>query len=94
MSKSSRKVGSAGRFGPRYGVRVRRRVADIEARQRKDHTCPSCGAEKVNRKSTGIWECRRCGHVFAGGAYLPQTKMMRLEAALEAEPEEVLEEFE
>lgn len=92
MSKKSKKVGTSGRFGPRYGVRVRRRIAAIEKRQKQDHACPECGAEKVRRTDTGIWSCRRCGHTFAGGAYVPETKMMRLEE-LEAAPEDVLEEF-
>lgn len=91
MAKKSRKVGSSGRYGPRYGVRVRRRIAAIEERQKKDHACPECGAEKVRRTDTGIWECRRCGHTFAGGAYVPETKMMRIEE-LEEAPGEVLEE--
>lgn len=91
MAKKSRKVGSSGRYGPRYGVRVRRRIAAIERRQKKDHACPECGAEKVRRTDTGIWACRRCGHTFAGGAYVPETKMMRIEE-LEEAPGEVLEE--
>lgn len=94
MSKKTGKSGSAGRYGARYGVRVRRRTADIEARQRKDHACPSCGATKVRRRDTGIWACRRCGHTFAGGAYVPTTKAARVEVAVEELSEEALEELE
>lgn len=72
MTRGTVKVGPAGRYGPRYGVRSRAQVAAIEARQREKHPCPSCGLEKVRRAGTGIWECRRCGHRFAGGAYLPK----------------------
>src|SRR5207302_997886 len=35
------------------------------------HVCPRCAAVAVRRSSTGVWTCRRCGYVFAGGAYRP-----------------------
>jgi len=71
MSRRTKKVRSAGRFGPRYGVRIRRRIQEVEGEQRKRHRCPRCLAVSVRRRSTGVWECRHCGHVFAGGAYRP-----------------------
>lgn len=67
------KVGSAGRFGARYGRIARKRVADIEGIMRQDHRCPECEAEAVSRDGTGIWECGQCGHRFAGGSYVPET---------------------
>lgn len=66
-------TGSAGRFGARYGRVSRRRVADIEATMNEKHTCPDCGEDAVERQGTGIWECRKCGHKFAGGTYRPET---------------------
>lgn len=72
MSDKNR-TGSAGRFGPRYGRVARRRVSDIEQTARAKHVCPDCSAEKVQRRGTGIWECQRCGHKFAGGTYRPET---------------------
>jgi large subunit ribosomal protein L37Ae len=66
-------TGSAGRFGARYGRVSRRRVSDIEGEMNKDHVCPDCGADAVDRQGTGIWECEKCGHKYAGGAYSPQT---------------------
>ncbi|MEK6851471.1 MAG: 50S ribosomal protein L37ae [Candidatus Thermoplasmatota archaeon] len=71
MSRRTKKVGSAGRFAARYGVRIRRRIQEVEAEQRKRHQCPRCLAYSVKRKSTGVWACGRCGLVFAGGAYRP-----------------------
>ncbi|MBP1912256.1 large subunit ribosomal protein L37Ae [Thermococcus stetteri] len=67
------KVGSAGRLGPRYGLKIRRRVAAVEARMKQKHVCPVCGRRAVRRISTGIWQCQKCGATFAGGAYLPTT---------------------
>jgi large subunit ribosomal protein L37Ae len=69
MSLRTKKVKSVGRFGPRYGVRIR----EIEARQKVWHECPSCAAPRVKRSHTSIWECRKCGHKFAGGSYMPRT---------------------
>lgn len=72
-SQRKGRVGSAGRFGPRYGRVARKRVGDIEAVSRAEHECPECGEERVNREGTGIWECRACGYRFAGGTYRPDT---------------------
>lgn len=88
MAKRTKKVGSVGRFGARYGVRAKSRVKNIEIHQKLKHVCPSCGHKKVKRLSTGIWQCGKCGVKFAGGAYLPKTeagqnieKMLRTEAS-------------
>ena len=70
---ANQEVGSAGRFGARYGRVARRRVAEIEADTNADHECPECGVEDVARTDTGIWECGNCGYAFAGGAYRPET---------------------
>lgn len=71
MARRTRKVGVVGRYGPRYGVRIRRRVQEIEEGLRQRHVCPNCQAVAVKRRSSGVWACRRCGAVFAGGAYRP-----------------------
>lgn len=82
----TKKVGPAGRFGPRYGTKVRKLVAEIERRQRQAHKCPSCGALRVKRVSTAIWQCRKCGVKFASGAYVPSAAA-RAVAPTEAERE-------
>jgi len=73
MAEKKGKTGSAGRFGARYGRVSRRRVAEIEADMHDDHACPECGADAVSRDGTGIWQCGKCAHRFAGGSYRPET---------------------
>lgn len=70
-----KKSRSAARFGPRYGRKHRQRVADVEEKMRKRHRCPRCTAIAVKRMGTALWRCRRCGVVFAGGAYMPATPL-------------------
>ena len=74
MAKRTKKVGPAGRFKARYGVRARTRLRNVEIIQKAKHICPTCGHQKVKRVSTSIWQCRKCGVKFAGGAYFPRTE--------------------
>ena len=71
MSQGTKKVGSTGRFGPRYGVSVRRKLGAVEKKQKQKHECPSCSKIKVKRISTGIFQCGSCDYQFASGAYYP-----------------------
>ena len=73
MARRTKKVGTAGRYGPRYGVKIRRRISELELHQKRKHTCPDCNYQAVKRISTGIWQCRHCGYTYAGGAYMPKT---------------------
>ena len=74
MAKRTKKVGSAGRFKARYGVRARTKIRNVEVHQKAKNICPSCGHKKVKRESTSIWKCTKCGAKFAGGAYIPKTE--------------------
>lgn len=74
MAKRTKKVGPAGRFQARYGVKSRTILRNVELAQRVKHICPSCGHRKVKRISTSIFQCRKCNVKFAGGAYLPKTE--------------------
>lgn len=88
MAKRTKKVGPAGRFQARYGVRTRTQIRNIEIEQRAKHICPSCGHKKVKRISTSIWQCRKCGIKFAGGAYHPRTESTQnIEKILRGETE-------
>jgi large subunit ribosomal protein L37Ae len=63
------KVGSAGRFGARYGRVARRRVSEIE----DDMENAEVDGDSVTRVGTGIWKNDETGEVFTGGAYRPET---------------------
>ena len=76
MAKRTRKVGVAGKFGPRYGVKARRIYTEVVNKKNKKYECPNCGYRSVSRRDTGIWKCRHCDHTFAGGAYVPQTRIV------------------
>ncbi len=71
MSKRTKKVGSSGRLGVRYGVKVRKRIADIERVSKGRHECPKCKAVALTRDANGIWSCRHCGAIIASSSYMP-----------------------
>ncbi len=74
----TKKVKLAGRFGPRYGVKVRKSIIKIETAQRRKYVCKKCGKRSVKRVGTGIWECKSCGYRFAGGTYIPSTPSSKM----------------
>ena len=63
--------GPAGRFGARYGIKIRRKINRVESRQKSKHKCPYCDEIKVKRVSLGIYQCKKCESKFTGGAYTP-----------------------
>ncbi len=65
----TKKVGSAGRYGARYGKRVRALVTEIEKLQRKKQLCPYCKKRRAKRISLGVYLCKKCGSKFTGKAY-------------------------
>lgn len=71
MPTKSKKTKSTGRFGARYGKRVKDNVVKVESKQRKKQKCPFCGKLGVKRVSKGIWQCTRksCGKKFASGTF-------------------------
>jgi large subunit ribosomal protein L37Ae len=70
----TKKVGSTGRYGPRYGAKLRRRVLDIETKAKEPVRCPACATKALKRQAVGLWTCNKCGLLFAGGAYVPYTE--------------------
>lgn len=91
MSKIAEKkktLGSAKRFGPRYGRTVKEKLLKAEKQARTSYKCPYCHKEKVKRESIGIWSCKKCGSKFTGKAYsLPKKVVIKEEIA-----EEIIEE--
>jgi Ribosomal protein L37AE/L43A len=53
----------------RYGARIRKRAAEIKKKKIALYKCDSCGEIKIERIGTGIWKCRHCDAIYAGGAY-------------------------
>ena len=70
MAAKRKKIKAAGRFGAGYGTRVRKKLNEIEALQRKKQVCPFCRKPGVRREAAGIWHCQKCGKRFAGHAYV------------------------
>ncbi len=88
MSKRTKKVGNTGWMGPRYGIRLRRRVLDLDRARGASAACPRCSTVTIDRVASGVFECRRCGTRFASGAYLfsPAPPITRAERPETAEP--------
>lgn len=75
MAKT-KKIGISGRYGVRYGRRVKESLRKIEEKQKAKHVCPVCKKNSVVRISAGIWKCKKCNTKFAGGAYLPKVEVV------------------
>jgi large subunit ribosomal protein L37Ae len=70
---NTKKVGTAGRFGARYGVRIRKRLLRVENKAKEPYACPFCGFSRTKREAAGLFVCRKCNAKFTGGAYVPET---------------------
>jgi large subunit ribosomal protein L37Ae len=69
MERRTAKVGITGKYGTRYGQKLRKQVKAIEILQRKKTICPFCGKTSIKRAAVGIWKCRACKRAIAGGAW-------------------------
>ncbi|MBU2104537.1 MAG: 50S ribosomal protein L37ae [Nanoarchaeota archaeon] len=69
MPSKLKKTKSAGRFGARFGTRVRKKLVNVESKQRKKQKCPFCNRLGAKKLSKGIWKCPKCNKKFAGGTY-------------------------
>lgn len=80
------KLGSAKRFGARYGKKPKQLFAEIEKLQRAKHKCPYCHYIKVRRLSYGIWHCKKCNSKFTGKAYTISEALPGEKAKIEEQP--------
>ncbi len=78
MMGKTKKAHRTGRFKARYGKSIRERVQKIEKKQAVHNICPNCAKPKVKRLAKGIFECKKCGFKFAGGAYSPETNIGKI----------------
>merc|ERR1712225_89168 len=69
MTKRTKKVGVTGKYGTRYGASLRKQVKKMEITQHSRYACTFCGKDAVKRTAVGIWNCRACRKVTAGGAW-------------------------
>ena len=81
MAKGTKKVGITGRYGPRYGVKVRKQIRDISRHRARAQRCPECQHDAVKRISSGIWYCNHCKLKFAAAAYSTRMRSFRREEA-------------
>jgi len=75
MGRKTKKIGPTRGLEARYGATVRKRYIEVVSGLKKEHKCPRCGSASVRRQSVGVWACKKCGAVFTGGAYTPETKL-------------------
>ena len=71
MTSKLKKAKSTGRFGARYGKRIRDSMVAVESKQRVKQKCPFCKKPGAKRLSKGVWQCTRkkCNKKFASGTY-------------------------
>ena len=71
MASKLKKIKSAGRFGARYGKKIKTKLIKVEQKQRIKQICPFCEKVGVKRISKGIWQCTRkkCDKKFASNVY-------------------------
>ena len=57
------------RFGARYGLRIKKKLAKIEVMKKGRQKCPYCNYVAAKWSEIGIWECSKCGSKFTDKAY-------------------------
>ncbi|CAM6020600.1 unnamed protein product [Sphagnum balticum] len=71
--RSGHRLRRSSSYGTRYGASLRKQIKKMEVSQHSKYFCEFCGKFGVKRKAVGIWNCKDCGKVKAGGAYTLNT---------------------
>ncbi len=53
----------------RYGIKIRRRLDEIQKTKSERYKCPRCKRYTMKRLASGIWICKKCGFKVASKAY-------------------------
>ena len=69
MDKTVSKVGITGKYGTRYGAKLRKQAKAIEMLRRTKFISPFCGKQSMRRVAVGIWKCKTTNRKIAGGAW-------------------------
>ena len=60
---------TSGRFGARYGKRIREEFTAAEKKSKAKYQCPACSRKAIRREAAGVWACSHCDKKFASTAY-------------------------
>jgi len=60
-------------YAVRGGRSIKIRFQAVAKTLRAKNRCPRCEKKMLKRINTGIWRCKACKNVYAGGAYAPTT---------------------
>ena len=91
MSKRTKKVGIVGKYGTRYGASLRKQIKKIEVSQHSKYFCSFCGKYSVKRSAVGIWKCKACNKIQAGGAYTLNTGLKPLQCDYDSDTKPLVE---
>ena len=64
-------------LGAKYGGTLRKRYARVFRTLKQARECPAWSSMRLSRTASGIWKCKSCGHVVAGGAFEPSPAKAR-----------------
>jgi len=85
MARGTVKAGMTGKYGARYGVKIRKQIKSVCRHRARPLRCPECQEDAVKRVSSGIWLCKHCNLKFAASAYSTRVRAYTKEEAMAQE---------
>jgi ribosomal protein L37AE/L43A len=74
MGAKTKKIRAAGKFSAGIGVRARKDYISIASEQGKKQISPINPKGRAKRIAAGIWKDLKTGRIFAGPAYVLNSK--------------------